>query len=222
MSGDDTSRIDVISDAICPWCYIGKRHMDAALALLAESGPRFVVQWHAFQLNPDMPPEGVERATYRAAKFGSVERGRELDEGVAAAGRIVGLEFRHDLMRRTPNTVDAHRVIRFAGLHDVQDAVVERLFAAYFVEGKDIGDRAVLADEAGMAGLDAAGVRAMLDSDEGRAEVLAEDAGARAAGVNGVPTFAMDGHVLFSGAMPAERMAAAFQRAWQILRTRAA
>jgi predicted DsbA family dithiol-disulfide isomerase len=223
MSGDDISRIDVISDAICPWCYIGKRHMDAALALLAEhGGPRFAVRWHAFQLNPDMPAEGVERAAYRAAKFGSVERGRELDEGVAAAGRLVGLEFRHDLMRRTPNTVDAHRVIRFAGLHDVQDAVVERLFAAYFVEGRDIGDRAVLAEEAGAAGLDAASVRAMLDSDVGREEVLAEDAGARAAGVNGVPTFAMDGHVLFSGAMPAERMEAAFQRAWHILRTRAA
>jgi predicted DsbA family dithiol-disulfide isomerase len=109
------SRIDVVSDAICPWCWIGKRHLEGALARLADEGERFAVRWRPFQLNPDMPREGVERSAYRAAKFGSIERSSELDAQVAAAGAAAGLEFRFDRQRRTPNTVDAHRLIRHAG-----------------------------------------------------------------------------------------------------------
>ena len=172
------SRIDVVSDAICPWCWIGKRHLESALARLADAGEGFEVHWRPFQLNPDMPREGVERAAYRAAKFGSLERSRELDAQVAAAGAAAGLEFRLDRQRRTPNTVDAHRLIRRAGEAGGaarQDAVVERLFRAYFQDGHDIGDRAVLAEVAAEAGLEDAA--SFLASDEGDAEVEAEDSG---------------------------------------------
>ena len=216
------SRIDVVSDAICPWCWIGKRHLEGALARLAEEGDRFEVHWRPFQLNPDMPREGVERDAYRAAKFGSIERSRELDAQVAAAGAAAGLEFRFDRQRRTPNTVDAHRLIRHAGAVGGaarQDAVVEALFRAYFQDGRDIGNAAVLAEVAAGAGLD--GAAAFLASDDGAAEVREEDAGFRRLGISGVPSFALAGHVLFSGAVPAERMADAFRRALAILRERA-
>lgn len=211
------SRIDVVSDAICPWCWVGKRNLRGALDLLAAEGERFEVHWRPFQLNPDMPPEGVEREAYRAAKFGSLERSRALDAQVAEAGRAAGLTFRHALMRRTPNTVDAHRLIRLAGAQGaaLQDRVVEALFQAYFHDGQDIGDRAVLAAIGAAEGLDAA---AHLAGEAGRAEVLAEDMAFRRAEISGVPSFALEGHVLFSGAMPAERMAGAFRRALSILR----
>ncbi|RYJ00400.1 MAG: disulfide bond formation protein DsbA, partial [Acetobacteraceae bacterium] len=131
------SRIDIVSDAICPWCWVGKRNLEAALAQLAAEGERFEIFWRPFQLNPDMPPEGVERAAYRAAKFGSETRGRELDAQVAASGRAAGLEFRHDLMLRTPNTIDAHRLIRLAGGlgGTVQNDLMEAIFRGYFQEG---------------------------------------------------------------------------------------
>ena len=213
------SRIDVVSDAICPWCWIGKRHLEGALARLTDEGERFAVHWRPFQLNPDMPREGVERAAYRAAKFGSAERSRELDAQVAAAGAAAGLEFRFDRQRRTPNTVDAHRLIRRAGEAGGmarQDAVVEALFRAYFQDGRDIGNAAVLAEVASGAGLE--GAAAFLASGEDEAEVQAEDAGFRRLGISGVPSFALAGHILFSGAVPAERMAEAFRRALAILR----
>ncbi len=222
-SADALSRIDVVSDAVCPWCWIGKRHLEGALARLADEGERFEVHWRPFQLNPDMPPGGVERAAYRAAKFGSAERSRELDAQVAAAGAAAGLEFRFDRQGRTPNTVDAHRLIRHAGAIGGparQDAVVEALFRAYFRDGRDIGDAAVLAAVASEAGLEDAA--AVLASGGGAAEVREEDAGFRRLGISGVPSFALAGHVLFSGAVPAERMAEAFRRALAILRERGA
>ncbi len=220
----EAARIDIVSDAICPWCWVGKRNLETALADLAAQGERFEIHWRPFQLNPDMPREGVERDSYRAAKFGSLERSRQLDAQLAETGRASGLEFRHDRMKRTPNTVDAHRVIRLAGDRPggaaLQNAVVEALFRAYFQEGRDIGDRAVLAEIAGSAGLDAGLVTAMLESTEGEAEVRGEDAGFRQMGLSGVPTFALAGHVLFSGAMPPAQMADAFRRALAVLRER--
>jgi len=212
-------RIDVVSDAICPWCWVGKRNLAAALPRLDAS---FEVHWRAYQLNPDMPREGVERDAYREAKFGSLARSRELDAGVAAAGVAAGVTFRHDRMRRTPNTIDAHRLIRLAGAAGpvVQDAVVEALFAAYFHDGVDIGDRAMLAAIATAAGLD--GAAAGLAGEDGEAEVRAEDAGFRRLGISGVPTFALGGHVLFSGAMPPDQMVEAFERALRMLRQQAA
>jgi predicted DsbA family dithiol-disulfide isomerase len=215
-------RIDVISDAICPWCYIGKRQLESALTQLRDEGLTFSVHWHPYQLNPTMPEAGTDRAAYRLAKFGSKERSDQLEARVIEAAAAVGLNFRTDLIARVPNTLAAHRLILLAGRHGVQDAVVERLFSAYFIEGQDIGDPATLSACAAEAGLDRALVTNFLASDDGRAEVLAEDESARRAGIDGVPSFAINAHVIFSGAMPAETMAEAFRRAWGILKARAA
>jgi len=214
----ESRSIDIVSDAICPWCWIGKRHLESALAELAKEGLSFAIRWRPFQLNPEMPEEGVERATYRAQKFGSVERGVELDRNVAEAGRAAGLTFRHERMLRTPNTIAAHRVIRMAEDAGVQDAVMEALFQAYFHDGKDIGDAATLDAVADAAGLP--GVATMLAGPEHRAEVIAEDMAARRGGLSGVPSFLMDRHLLFSGAMPGPRMTEAFRRADGILSER--
>jgi len=215
-------RIDVISDAICPWCYIGKRQLERALDILASNHCSITVAWHPFQLNPDMPAEGVEREKYRIAKFGSLERSRQLDQRITETAASVGLEFHLEKLTRTPNTVNAHRLIRFAGQKGVQDAVVEELFEGYFCKGAEIGDSKILADIGAEGGLDRAEVLAMLAGDEGRKEVLAADQMARNAGIQGVPSFALQGHVLFSGAVPAEEMAQTFRRAWEILKNRAA
>ncbi len=219
------TRIDIVSDAICPWCYIGKRQLERALTRL-EDAAEFSVRWNPFQLNPDMPKEGVDRAAYRAAKFGSAERAAELDEKVAEAALTVGLAFRPDLMARTPNTLDAHRLIWFAGRRGasdgVQDAAMEAVFAAYFTQGRDIGQAEVLAECGAEAGLDRAEVLAFLGSELAAAEMLAADRAAREAGVNGVPSFFLDGYGLLSGAVPAEQMAEALRRGRAILRERAA
>lgn len=215
-------RIDVISDAICPWCYIGKRHLENALTLLANQGLHFTVAWHPFQLNPDMPREGVDRAKYRIAKFGSAERSRQLDERITDTACTVGLEFHLDRLTRTPNTLDAHRLIRLAGPKDVQDGVVEALFEGYFCDGADIGNGEVLTRLGVEGGLERDDIAAMLQSDAGLKEVTAADRMARNAGIQGVPSFALQGHVLFSGAVPADEMAQAFRRAWEILKNRAA
>ena len=215
-------RIDIVSDAICPWCYIGKRQIERALAMLAPEGLHFSVHWNPFQLNPDMPKEGRDRAAYRAMKFGSADRARELDERVASAAAGVGLKFRQDLMLRTPNTLDAHRLIWFAGREGVQDAAMEAVFLAYFTQGRDVSDPDVLADCAAEAGMDRASVADFLASDVAAKEMLAADKAAREAGVNGVPSFFLDGYGLFSGAMPAETMAEALRKGQQILRQRAA
>src|ERR1700742_1740118 len=140
------TRIDVVSDVICPWCYIGKRQLERALATLEQEGLQFTVHWNPFQLNPDMPPEGRDRAAYRTWKFGSLEKSKELDQRTSDAAAAVGLEFHTDLMTRTPNTMAAHRLVWFADRVGKQPEMVERLFQAYFTQGKDVGDHTVLAD----------------------------------------------------------------------------
>jgi predicted DsbA family dithiol-disulfide isomerase len=215
-------RLEVVSDAICPWCWIGKANLDGALAILAIEGLTFDLGWLPYQLNPDMPEGGVDRRSYRTEKFGSWERSQQLDAQVAEAGRAAGLAFRHDLMARTPNTVEAHRLIRLAAEDDVQHAVADRLFRAYFQEGQDIGERAVLAALGREAGMAAATIDAFAAGEAGRAAVVAESRALAQAGINGVPSFLLDRHLLFSGAMPAERMADGFRRAVTILRERAA
>src|SRR5947209_1031359 len=143
--------VDVISDLICPWCYIGKRRLERAVAALA--GRHEVrVRWHPFQLNPQMPRGGMDRRAYRTAKFGSWERSQALDARVAAVGAAEGLVFAFDKIGRTPNTLDAHRLIRVAGQVGVQDAVVEALFRGYFTEGRDLSDRQTLLDVVAGAG----------------------------------------------------------------------
>ena len=213
--------LDVISDAICPWCWIGKRNLDAALGMLAEDGLHFNVRFRPFQLNPEMPAEGVDRREYRSAKFGSLEKSQELDRRVADAGRIVGLEFRHDLMARTPNTLEAHRLIRLSGADGRQREVAEAIFQAYFQDGGDIGDAATLARLGTAAGMSAESLAAFSAGEAGWHEVLAEDEGYRQAGISGVPSFVLDRHLLFSGAMPPENIADGLRQAVANLRARA-
>jgi predicted DsbA family dithiol-disulfide isomerase len=219
---ESIARIDVISDVICPWCYIGKRNLEAALPILAPEGLVFSVAWHPYQLNPDMPAEGVDRQSYREAKFGGPEKAKAIDERITATAATVGLEFQLDRLKRTPNTVNPHRLIRMAGQEGVQDEVVEALFKAYFCEGADIGDAEILAGVGGVGGLDPDRVFKMLKGEEHRREVLAGDQMVRNANIQGVPSFALQGHVLFSGAQPPEEMAKAFSHAWGILKNRAA
>ena len=202
--------VDVISDVICPWCYIGKRRLEKAVALAGLRDLR--VRWLPFRLNPHMPEGGMDRRAYRTAKFGTWERSLALDAQVAEAGRGEGLDFAFDRIGRTPNTLDAHRLIGLAGREGVQDAVVEALFRAYFTEGRDIGDRGTLLDVAARAGLDRGVAAAVLDGGEGVEEVRAAEEEARRTGAQGVPFFVINGEVAVSGAQPPGAFLDAFDR----------
>ena len=197
--------ITVISDANCPWCFIGKRHLDLALADLPDE-IGVSVAWHPFELNPDMPVEGLSRRDYRTAKFGSWERSRELDAQVEAAAAEAGITIHHERMTRTPNTFNAHRLIWLAGEQGVQSAVVSALFQCYFVDGEDIGDSKVLASAARAGGLADIDIPAFLAGDQGRSEVQAGLDQARRLGVSGVPTFIFNGTTGLSGAQPPEAL----------------
>ena len=207
-----TLAIEVISDAICPWCWVAKRRLDRVIAALSPHVAASVT-WRPFELNPEMPKAGIDRRGCRSAKFGSWQRSRALDAQVAAAGRPDGLVFNHDRMERAPNTIDAHRLIRLAGQEGKQAEIVEGLFAAYFNEGRDIGAPAVLADIGASVGLDHTRIVAMLASDEGLEEVRSELQRAQDLGVSGVPTVLVDGVPLFSGAIRAELMEAELRKA---------
>ena len=215
-------QLDIVSDVICPWCYIGKRQLDARSARWnrkACASPSTGTRSSSIRT---CRKKACRATAYRAAKFGGAERAAEIDARVTSAAAQVGLEFNLDRIVRTPNTMEGHRLIWFAGRQGAQDAVVERLFAAYFTEGKDVGDHTVLADCAAEAGLDRAEVIRFLEGDVAAAELAQADRAAREAGVNGVPSFFLDGYGLFSGAVPAEQMAEALRRAQAILRDRAA
>lgn len=195
-------RIDIFSDVICPWCFIGKKRLEKALAL--RPLPDLQIRWRAFQLNPGMPEEGMDRQAYLAAKFGGPESAQRIYDTVGAAGRRSGVAFAFDKITRTPNTVAAHRLIRFSERFGRQDAMVETLFQAYFLQGRNLSDKDSLADIAAAAGLDRAAVRGYLDSDEDTETVLAEDAYARKLGIGGVPCFIVDGRYALSGAQEPE------------------
>ncbi|MCC6468202.1 MAG: DsbA family oxidoreductase [Alphaproteobacteria bacterium] len=195
-------RIDIFSDVICPWCFIGKRRLEKALALRPQAEPK--VHWRAFQLNPGMPAEGMERSAYLAAKFGGPEAAQRIYDTVRAAGQRSGVDFAFDRIRRTPNTVAAHRLIRFADRFGRQDATVEALFRAYFLGGRLIGTVDALVEIAAEAGLDVHAARAFLQSDEETEAVLAEDVHARQLGIGGVPCFIVDGRYALSGAQEPE------------------
>ena len=197
--------IQVVSDVVCPWCYIGKRRLEKALDLL---GLRNIeVHWTAFQLNPNAPREGWNRREYRIAKFGSAEVSARLESRVIEAGAQDDIPFRFDRIEKTPNTFDAHRLIWLAGKERVQDAVVESLFHAYFIEGRNVGDQAVLRELAALSGLDAAHVDHLFSSDLGSIEVAREEEEARIQGVSGVPTFFLNGRAVTSGAHPPQLLA---------------
>lgn len=206
-----TPTIEVVSDVICPWCFIGKRRLEKALALLDNPSDVQVV-WRPFQLNPRMPPEGMERRAYRTAKFGSWERSLALDAQVAEAGRGEGIVFAFDRMQRTPNTLDAHRLLWLAGNLGVQGGVAESLFRGYFTTGADLNDRPTLIALAAEGGVPAAEAGRLLAGDEGRAEGQAEEARYMALGVSGVPSYFLDGTPAFSGAVEPRMLADAIRR----------
>ena len=201
--------VDVISDVICPWCYIGKRRLEKAIAAQQHE---VRVHWLPFQLNPSMPKEGIDRREYRTRKFGSWERSLQLENRVIEVGKAEGIHFAFDRIERTPNTVDAHRLIWLADKQGVQDAVVESLFRAYFIEGRDIGDRQTLIDVAVHAGLDREQAEAVLNSDEGMDAIKEAGEMAQRFRVEGVPFFIVNGKVTLSGAQPQDAFLDAFRQ----------
>jgi predicted DsbA family dithiol-disulfide isomerase len=194
--------VDVVSDIVCPWCFIGKRKLDAALAELGRSEPSLGVQvrWHPFQLNPDLPVAGIPRASYLEQKFGSAARAAEIYARVKGAGDAVGIAFRFDRIEHQPNTFDGHRLIAWAQQRGDAAVLVERLFGAYFLEGRRIGDRDELARLAAECGWSDDDARTILESDALRNEVEKESREALAAGIQGVPFFFFDGRTAVSGA----------------------
>lgn len=194
-------RLDIFSDPVCPWCYIGKANLDRALE--AHPDHPFRIEWHPFQLNPDMPREGVDKRTYLAGKFGEAQL-TQVHLRLKEMSRAAGAEIDPDTPKRIPNTLDAHRLIHWAGLEGRQNAAVAGLFRAYWREGRDIGNRAVLADIAASAGMDRAMVARLLDSDADAGDIRARDEDARRKGVNSVPTFLIAQHYVVSGAQPPE------------------
>ena len=195
-------KLDILSDPICPWCYIGKANLDRALA--ARPDHPFEIEWHPFQLNPDMPAEGMDRQAYLDAKFGGRDQADAVYGRIAEAAKAAGLNLNLSEIPRTPNTIDAHRLIHWAGLEGRQTAAVSRLFKAYFEELQDIGDKAVLLEIAEGIGLDRAMVERLLASDGDLAEIRARDAHARERGVTGVPTFVIANQHVAPGAQPVE------------------
>jgi predicted DsbA family dithiol-disulfide isomerase len=193
--------VDVISDVVCPWCYIGKRKLELALSRLGEaSGLAATVRWHPFELNPDLPAQGMPRAAYLEAKFGGGTAADAIYARVRAVGADVGIAFAFERIQVQPNTQDAHRLIAWAQSRGDPDALVERLFRAYFIEGRSLAEVAELATLAADVGLPAEEVRTMLVSDAYRGEVQAEVREARDSGVSGVPFFIFNGRTAVSGA----------------------
>lgn len=193
--------IEIFSDTVCPWCFIGKRRLERALAMRPDIAVE--IRWRAFQLNPWMPPEGMERAAYLQAKFGAQDATRIYDN-IRRVGAAEDIAFRFDRIPRTPNTLDSHRLIRHAEGVGRQNDVVEALFAAYFLDGRDIGDIGVLTEIAAAAGLAPDAARAFLEGDAERDAVRAEDMRARQMGIQGVPCFVLDRSYAVSGAQEPE------------------
>ena len=195
-------QLDIFWDPICPWCYIGKTLLDRAL----ESRPDhpFAIEWHPFQLNPDMPPEGRDRRAYLEAKFGGPEGAQAVYGKIAETARAAGVDIDFDKMTRTPNTLDALRLAHWAGIEGKQSLLAGALFRAYFREGRDIGDKITLATIAGAIGMDAAATLRLLEGDADVDAIRARDAHAREHGVSAVPTFLIANQHVLSGAQPVE------------------
>jgi len=193
-------KLDIISDPICPWCYIGKAHLDKALA--DHPDHPFAIEWHPFQLNPDMPFGGMGRREYLEGKFGGKEGAVRAYAPVVENAEKAGLNINFEGMQRTPNTLNAHRLIHWAGIEGRQTAAVSALFQAYFVDTRDIGDIEVLADIADSIDMDAAVVTRLLNTEEDLQSIRDRDAHSRAMGVNSVPTFIVGGKHAVPGAQP--------------------
>lgn len=203
--------VDVYSDVVCPWCYIGKRRLEQALeSVQAQATAR--IFWRPFQLNPTMPKAGMDRRVYLEAKFGGPGEMKAIQDRVAAVGTSVGIEFVFDRIARTPNTFDAHRLIRFAQQQGRQDEVVEELFHGYFTEGLNIGQPEILVSLAVRAGLDGEAVVRLLHAQEGVDAVRQEEAHGHQLGIRGVPYFVLNGKAALSGAQPVDTFVSAIKQ----------
>ena len=203
-------QVDIYSDIVCPWCYVGKRRMERALTLV---GSDVQVIWRPFQLNPTMPLDGMDRTTYLKAKFGSLEAFGQMEEQLLAAGADEQIPFAFEKIQRTPNTFAAHRLVWYAAQQEKQDSVVDALFRGYFLEGKNIGDVTTLTHVAAEAGLDRTEAETFLASETGVVEVKAEEAIGRRLGIRGVPYFVFNGTVSISGAQPPDMFVSAIRQA---------
>ncbi len=195
-------RLDIFSDPVCPWCYVGKANLDRALATHPDHP--FQIQWHPFQLNPDMPPEGVAKRAYLEEKFGGKARVDAVHDGLREVAKAAGVDMNPDKPQRMPNTLDAHRLIHWAGIEGRQSPVVTALMRAYWVEGRDIGDPETLADIAAENGMDRDATLRLLQSDADADDIQARDRDARHKGVTAVPTFLIAQQYVVSGAQPPE------------------
>ncbi len=195
-------QIDFVSDTVCPWCYIGRRRLARALEAVPQVAIR--ITWRTFLLNPEMPQGGVDRQTYLRRKFGGADRAREIYRQVEAVGRSDGIPFDFDAMDRMPDSRPSHRLIRWAAIRGCDDDLIERLFRAFFLDGRDIGDTEVLAALVEDCGLDGSDARNLLDSGAGLQAVEAEDREVKQAGIQSVPCFSIDGRYVVAGAQPPE------------------
>tara|TARA_B110001452_G_C15235349_1_gene427721 strand:+ start:1365 stop:2009 length:645 start_codon:yes stop_codon:yes gene_type:complete len=192
------AKIDIISDPICPWCYIGKTRLDRALEL--NPTHNFIIEWHPFQLNPTMPKDGMDRREYLEAKFGGQKEAIEVYSNIDKTATETGLSLNFGGIKRTPNTIDAHRLIHWAGIEGRQNSIIDRLFKAYFQEGQDISEHSVLTRIASAAGMDQDVVRSLLKSDADKEDIKARDTDARKRGIQGVPAFVVANEYVIQGA----------------------
>ena len=192
------AKIDIISDPICPWCYIGKTRLDRALEL--NPTHNFIIEWHPFQLNPTMPKDGMDRREYLEAKFGGQKEAIEVYSNIDKTATETGLSLNFGGIKRTPNTIDAHRLIHWAGIEGRQNSIIDRLFKAYFQEGRDISEHSVLTRIASAAGMDQDVVRNLLKSDADKEDIKARDTDARKRGIQGVPAFVVANEYVIQGA----------------------
>ncbi len=212
MSEDNNAMtIDVVSDVVCPWCYVGKRRLQRALAM--ETNAEIPVRWRPYQLDPTIPAGGMDRKTYMRNKFGDNGRLEEVHERLRALGAEEGIAFAFEKIDRSPNTMDAHRLIRWASATGAQDAVVDKLFSLYFEQGRDIGDRQLLIETARDAGMDSEAVEKLLTDGADESDVRQEIAQAQSLGVTGVPFFIFASRFGVPGAQSAEVLSTAIERA---------
>lgn len=195
-------KLDILSDPICPWCYIGKTNLDRALEQIGDHP--FTIEWHPFQLNPDMPAEGMGRREYLETKFGGKQGAVRAYAPIVEMAEKVGLSIDFEGMKRTPNTMNAHRLIHWAGIEQRQSFVVQRLFEAYFRDARDISDHDVLLDIADSCEMDAGVIGKLLKSDADFDDIRARDSHSREMGISSVPTFVVDNQHAVPGAQPPE------------------
>ena len=215
-TSDTIMTIDVISDVVCPWCYIGKKRLDAALAV--RPAIKADIRWRPYQLDPSIPPEGIDRQDYLLRKFGDPQKIVAMHQRIVAQGVEDGIAFNFVGIDRAPNTFEAHRLIRWASEVGLSDEVVENLFDAYFIQGRDIGDHAVLLDIAERAGMRSEGVAKLLAGTEAREDVTIEILQAQQMGIQGVPCFIFASKVAVQGAHPVETLVQALDEALAALR----